>query len=400
MHVANKVLTAAVMFCLLLISCDPVELTPSNPSTPSTPSTPSESEVKVSGVTLDKTSVVMEIGEEITLVATLQPADASNKKVTWSSSNTAVATVKDGKVSAVAAGKAVITVKTENGGKTATCQVTVNAAPVVSVSGVTLDRTTAEMEVNDEITLVATVLPDDASNKKVIWTTSDDAVVSVDNGNVKALSVGKAVITAKTEDGDKTATCEVTVKATPVTGIELDRTSVETEVGPYVVTVSIKARVLPENATNKNVKWTSSNTYVGKVVNEKYGTIDIYHPGKTTITATTEEGGYTATCAITVKAMDVVKVTGVEMYSKTVNVKVGELFDLAATVIPGNATDRSATWTSSPEGIIEYYNGPYTSQSHGNVSKNFKAVAPGTTIVTVKTTDGGFTDTCVVNVTE
>lgn len=397
MHVAHKVLTAAVMFCLLLISCDPIELTPSNPSTPSTPS---GSEVKVSGVTLDKTTAVMEIGGEITLVANVQPSDAKNKKVTWSSSNTAVATVKNGKVTAVAAGKAIITVKTEDGGKTATCEVTVNAKPVVSVTEVTLDKTVAEMEVGDEVTLVATILPDDASNKKVAWTSSDDAVVSVEDGVVKALSVGKAVITVKTEDGDKTATCEVTVKATPVTGIELNKTSVETEVGPYVVTVSIKANVLPENATNKNVKWTSSNTYVGKVVSEKYGTIDIYHPGTTTITATTEEGGYTATCTITVKAMDVIKVTGVEMYYKTMNVKVGEVFDLAATVSPGNATNRSVTWTPDHEGLIERYSGPYTYSPHGNTDAIFKAVAPGTTTVTVKTIDGGFTDTCVVNVTE
>lgn len=175
--------------------------------------------VPVTGVTLDKTGMVLETGSSERLTATVAPADATNKSVTWSSSEPTVATVDtNGNVNAVSAGTAIITVTTEDGNKTATCAVTVTAAPTdpVPVTGVRLNKTSMELETGDSEQLTATVEPENATNKSVTWTSNNDSVATVDaSGNIEAISAGAATITVTTVDGGKTATCALTVTAAP-----------------------------------------------------------------------------------------------------------------------------------------------------------------------------------------
>ena len=159
----------------------------------------------VTSLTLDRTTLTMTEGDTQTLNATVKPDNATDKTVTWTSSNTSVATVDGGKVTAVAPGTATITAKA--GDKTATCAVTVEKK-VVPVTSVTLDRTTLTMTEGDTQTLTATVKPDDATDKTVTWTSSNTSVATVDGGKVTAVAPGTATITAKA--GDKTATCAVT----------------------------------------------------------------------------------------------------------------------------------------------------------------------------------------------
>ena len=166
----------------------------------------------VDSVTLSPSAITITEGESQTLKVTITPSDAENKNVTWTSSNTEVATVAEGKVTALKAGKTTITVTTEDGAKTATCEVTVKAK-IYPVTGVTLDKTEHEMTEDEEVTLNATVNPDNATNKNVTWTSSNTEVATVAEGKVTALKAGKTTITVTTEDGAKTATCEVTVKA-------------------------------------------------------------------------------------------------------------------------------------------------------------------------------------------
>ena len=247
----------------------------------------------VTGVTLNKTSTTLTEGDELTLTATVNPDNATNKNVTWSSSDNTVASVSNGKVTAMKAGKSTITVKTDDGGKTATCEVTVNSK-VYPVTGVTLDKTSATLTEGDELTLTATVNPDNATNKNVTWTSSNGTVASVSNGKVTALKAGKATITVKTDDGGKTATCEVTVNAKvyPVTGVTLDKTSATLTEGDEI---TLTATVNPDNATNKNVTWSSSNSSVASVSN---GKVTALKAGKATITVKTDDGGKTATCEV------------------------------------------------------------------------------------------------------
>lgn len=173
------------------------------------------STVSVTGVTLNK--IVLELytrGSE-TLKATVAPANATNKNVTWTSSDEAVATVDaNGKVTAKSIGLADITVTTEDGGYTATCRVGVVRRPAgdVSVTGVTLNKTTLKLGKGTSETLTATIAPANATNKKVTWTSSDPAVATVDaSGKVTGVANGTATITVTTENGGYTATCAVEV---------------------------------------------------------------------------------------------------------------------------------------------------------------------------------------------
>lgn len=166
--------------------------------------------VPVSGLSVSQTSLTLTEGEEAHLTVTVVPDNATDKSVVWKSSDAAVATVNDGLVRAVAPGTATITVATPDGQQTASCFVTVNrqAVPVTSVS---LDQTSLEMLVGDEVTLTATVSPADADIKIVSWSSDNEAVATVADGKVKAVGAGDATITVTTTDGGKTATCAVTV---------------------------------------------------------------------------------------------------------------------------------------------------------------------------------------------
>ena len=176
------------------------------------------STVSVTGVTLNKIVLQLYTGGSETLKATITPANATFKYVTWKSSNPAVATVDaNGKVTAKSLGMADITVTTKDGGYTATCRVGVVRRPAgdVSVTGVTLNKTTLKLSKGASETLTATVAPTNATNKKVTWTSSDPAVATVDaSGKVTGVAKGTATITVTTEDGGHTATCAVEVMDT------------------------------------------------------------------------------------------------------------------------------------------------------------------------------------------
>lgn len=176
------------------------------------------STVSVTGVTLNKIVLQLYTGGSETLKATITPANATSKYVTWKSSNPAVATVDaNGKVTAKSLGMADITVTTKDGGYTATCRVGVVRRPAgdVSVTGVTLNKTTLKLGKGASETLTATIAPTNATNKKVTWTSSDEAVATVDaSGKVTGVANGTATITVTTEDGGHTATCAVEVADT------------------------------------------------------------------------------------------------------------------------------------------------------------------------------------------
>ena len=169
--------------------------------------------IAVTGVTLDKTTLSLQEGATDNLVATVAPSTATDKTVTFASSDAEVATVDNtGKVTAVKTGNVDITVTTKDGSKTAVCTLTVTAKPI-AVTGVTLDKSTLSLEVGATETLNATVAPSNASYKAVRFTSSDDAIATVDNdGLVTAVAPGSANITVESiADGSKTATSTVTV---------------------------------------------------------------------------------------------------------------------------------------------------------------------------------------------
>ena len=330
----------------------------------------------VTGITLDKVEATLEVKETVTLVATVAPANATNKDVTWTSDNDAVATVTDGVVTAVSVGTATITVATVDGGFTATCVVTVNP---ISVKGITLNKTAVSLKVNQTDTLVATIVPNDAANQEVIWESDDNEIAIVKNGVITAFEIGTATITVTTVDGEFTATCVVTVEPTPVASVVLDQAELTLTVEE---TATLVATVLPEDATDKSVIWASDNEDVATVVD---GVVTAVAAGTATITVTTVDGNLTATCEVTV-VTPVVAVTSVTLDLTELTLTVPETAILVATVLPEDATDKSVTWASDNEDVATVVDGVVT------------AVAAGTATITVTTVDGNLTATCAVTV--
>ena len=246
-----------------------------------------EAYIDVTSVTLNKTSLSLIEGEKATLTATVKPSDATDPTVTWKSSNEKVMTVYDGIVTAVKAGTATVTATA--GDQSATCEVQV--AAYVAVTKVTLDRNKITINAGDSETITATVLPDNATDKTVIWTSSDDDIATVKDGKVTGVSEGTATITATA--GEKSASCTVTVKFVPVQSIELNKTELTLNPEEYE---TLSVTFYPENATDKTVTWTSSNDNVATVTD--YGKVTAVEHGTATITASA--GGVKATCTVKV----------------------------------------------------------------------------------------------------
>ena len=266
------------------------------------------SDSPVTSVTLDKTSLTLLVGEEATLKATVKPSDAPNKEVAWISGNTAIATVDgNGKVSAKSVGETNITVLTKVGGKKAVCNVIVTAEKV-KVTGISLNTNSLSLAVGETQTLVATITPSNASNKKVNWLSNDSSVASVDEtGKVTGKGVGNATIIATTAEGGKKATCSVKVA---VTGVSLDRTSVNLSVGE---SATLMATVTPSNASNKEVTWSSDKTSVATV--DTRGNVTAKNNGTARITVTTNDGGKKAYCTVTVNS----SIQGYSLSSRQLN---------------------------------------------------------------------------------
>ena len=287
---------AAALLSMSMVSCDPDE--PENTGGGNGGGNTQPATVAVSGVSLSKTSLSLVEGGSETLAATVSPDNATNKAVSWRSSDASTASVdNNGKVTAVKVGSATITVTTTDGSKTATCSVTVTAK-TVSVTEVSLDKTELEITEGESAQLSATVKPDDASDKSVEWTSSDTKVATVDaNGKVSAVTQGSATITVKTADGGKTASCEITVIPAKigVTGINIDNWTINLPVGETAV---VKYTIQPEDATNKAVAFSSDNTDVVAVDSE--GTLIGVSAGTAKVTVTTVDGGLTSVCTVNV----------------------------------------------------------------------------------------------------
>ena len=252
-----------------------------------------EEKVPVTGITLDQENISFsDIGTSVQLTATVLPTDADNQKVIWKSSDTSVATVKDGKVTCTGYGTAIITATSEEGEYVATCNVT-TTRKIVLPSSITLDRKEATIKVGEATTLKANVLPADADDKTIVWSSENSDIASVTNdGVVTGMKAGTTKIIVTTNANGLKDECILTVLQ-PATGITLDRQDISfANIGENV---QLTANVLPEDASNKNVSWASSDTKVAIVSN---GNVVCTGYGTAVISAITEDGGYMATCVI------------------------------------------------------------------------------------------------------
>ena len=229
-----------------------------------------------------------------TVAYSVLPENAYNKNVSFESADAGIAAVNaNGVVTGVSAGETTITVTTEDGGFTGVCTINVyNQA----VTGVTMEPSEAELTVGSSTKLTATVLPENATNKNVIYSVDDESILSVDqDGNVTGLSLGTATVTVTTEDGGFTASAEITVIPVQVTGVSISPKSVSVALGH---TIQLTASIKPSNAANKNLSWSVSDETIISV--DGQGTVTGLSLGTATVTVTTEDGGFSASAEITV----------------------------------------------------------------------------------------------------
>ncbi len=337
----------------------------------------------VEDIELNYDSITLNEGVNTSFAVSFTPAYATNQNLTWTSTNPEIVSVDAyGNISCLAVGQASITVTSADGGYTDACLVTV--APAIRVSGITLDKEEAIVAYEGSIQLNATVTPEDATNQKILWTSSDEDVAVVNTkGKVTGVGHGEAVITATTEDGAFEAKCNVRVPeySTAVRAVAINASAATIYLGD---TMQFEAIITPSNATNTNVSWTSADSSIVSI--DKNGKATANGLGTTTITVTTEEGGYTNTCTVVVEPQPV-KVTGITLSAEALTLAIPGTNTLVATVAPSDATDKTVKWSSSNAAVA-------TVSASGKVT----AVGLGTATITATTQDGEFEAECIVTV--
>lgn len=331
----------------------------------------------VTGVSISKSSLTLYTGQTETLTAQVEPDDASETKLTWSSSDKTVATVANGKVTALKAGSTQIRVTSFEGGFQAVCNLTVKQ----HATGLDLSHSTRTIYLGQTVTMTATVLPSDASDKSVTWTSSNSDIVSVtQNGNVTANAMGEAEITATSNDGGFSKSCKVTViePLVPATSLTLTPKTMSLNIGE---SGSLELQILP-NDCNEILEWESSDPSVATV---NAGDIKALAAGTTTITVR----GSNTSASATVTVIDPYAVTGVTLDRTTLSLEMGETATLVATVLPEDARDKTVTWSSGNTAVA-------TVDQQGKIT----TVSPGTAQITVTTKDGSFSASCALTVVE
>ena len=342
---------------------------------------------KPESISLDKTERDIYTTKSVTLEAIVLPETANDKSVKWTSSNKLVATVdKNGKVTGVGQGTAMITATTNVGGLTATCIINVTKkrevqSVTITCGGEAITKKTIYLNDNPKVLFEHTVSPTNANFKDVIWSSSNPAVATVDPlGNIKAVSEGVTAIKCASEDNPyAVATCTLYVKI-KVTGVEISNSEIsifETK------SKTISADILPKDASNKTLEWSSSDESIAKV--DKNGKVTGVKAGTAYITVKAGNGKFSDTCKVTVKR--VVYSEKIKLNKTSVTINDGKTYELTATVYPENTTTKTVSWSSSNTKIVKV-------DSYGEIT----AVSPGTAYVYCKAKDSGVTAKCKVTV--
>jgi len=326
------------------------------------------------GVTLDKSELTLNVGETYNFKIKVNPTDASDKSFKVSSSDEQVGTISaDGTFTALQAGNTVVTVTTSDGKYKATCKVTVKQ----NSTGIALDASELNLNVGDTYTLKVTFTPATTTETGLIWSSDDDTVATVEDGTVTAVGVGECEVSASTTNGN-TARCKVTVYQA-LGGMSLNETEITVDKGD---TFQLEVIFDPDDTTNQEVTWTSSKDGVATVSSD--GLVTGVSGGLAIVTATSDDGNYTAQCVVTV--MEYAAKLTVKPKSKIM--EVGDTLSLTVTASPASVTNKKVTYSSNKKSVATV-----------NKSGVVTAKKVGTATITVKTTDGsGATTKCTIKV--
>ena len=325
--------------------------------------------VEPTGVTLSDSEADLIIGNVIDLSATVAPSNASLRSVEWYSTDPQVAIVNEGRVSAIAAGECDIVAACLD--KMAMCHITVS---MIDVTAIILNQEEALLEVNEQVSLSATVVPDNATYSTVTWSTTDASVATVKNGLVTAVGQGECDIIATC--GGQQALCHITVIAIDVTEIILNQEEALLEVNEQV---SLSATVIPENATYNTVTWSTTDVAVATVSN---GLVKAIGEGECYIIAAC--GGKQVECHVIV----IPKKIYITLDKHTAYVLPNHMITLTPSMSPVS-TEPKAVSSNPNVAAVRIINGEV----------QVVGITEGTTMITVGSADGyAFTDTCIVTV--
>lgn len=330
-------------------------------------------EIPVKGVSIGKPEECMYVGDRFKPDVAIVPENALNRNYTLKSLDERVAALDDeGFVVLKSYGKARIQATTEDGGYTDVCEFDVYEHTV----GIRLETEQARVRKGGRLTLSAVAQPEGKTDGRLVWSSSDGSVASVDEeGVVSGKSKGEAVITVTAVDGGYTAEFRVRVYQ-PVTELRMDNRSVTVDTGEDI---RLTATILPYDADNKSIVWSSDNPDVADV-NGK-GVVTGVKAGQTVIRATSEDEGISDFCVVTVNQ----PVTGVSLSKSELSFsKIGDAEQLVASVQPADATNKELNWSSSDESVAIVSNGRVLCSGYGSA------------IVYVTTVDGGYMASCVV----
>ena len=335
--------------------------------------------ILVSGIVLSSNSVNLTPTQTVQLSAIISPANASNQEIIWSSSNLAVATVLNGFITAIATGSVNITVSSTDGSNIFEfVLVTVTAVPDIPVSNITLNQTSAILHPTNTLMLMATIMPSNATDKTVTWSSSSTNATVDSSGVVTAVSAGKAVIRVTTTSGNLVATCTLTIIVS-VASVSISPITLTVNSGS---TKQLTTTIVPYNATNKMVTWSSTNTSIATV--NSLGVVSGISAGSTSIRAQTVDGGFSATSAVTVT----IGVQNIILHTRNISLLKGATFQSTTTIAPSNATNKTVMWSSAISSIATVSN-----------SGLITAVGNGTGIISCFTQDGNKTASIIVRVT-
>ena len=330
-------------------------------------------EIPVKGVSIGKPEECVYVGDRFKPDVAIVPENALNRNYTLKSLDERVAALDDeGFVVLKSYGKARIQATTEDGGYTDVCEFDVYEHTVE----ISLETEQARVRKGGRLTLAAVAQPEGKTDGRLVWSSSDGSVASVDEeGVVSGKSKGEAVISVTAVDGGYTAECRVRVYQ-PVTELRMDNRSMTVDTGDDM---QLTATILPYDADNKSIVWSSDNPDVADV-NGK-GVVTGVKAGQTVIRATSEDEGISDFCVVTVNQ----PVTGVSLSKSELSFgKIGDAEQLVASVQPADATNKELNWSSSDESVAIVSNGRVLCSGYG------------TAIVYVTTVDGGYMASCVV----
>lgn len=335
----------------------------------------------VDTITIDPLKKTLAIGDFTTLHAEIKPNDLASIKLQWKSSDSKVVEVVEASaltatIKGISGGNAVISAINQDNVVVGYCHVSVQQP----VTGITLSETNIAIDLKtSRLQLRATVTPDNAMNKTVIWSSADTSVATVDqNGLVSIKKAGKVSIIATSQDSPAiTAICNIMVNI-PVSTVALDESSKTMYVGQ---SQRLSYVILPTNASNNSVTWISTNPSVATV--DKTGLVVAKSVGTTAIILKTLESGQSVYCNITVKQV----ATGIKLDASTLNLKAGESYIFKPTLTPKNSTEAAIVWESTDTKVA-------TVDDEGKVI----AKTTGTAIIMARLGSGAVAY-CKVNVT-